>query len=392
VDVSAVKHDFGDSMASFQEYAGEPSDNDDSAPTSNNSTATDIAPIDWLSKVAETPPERLWFLDEWLPAAPTLFAGMGGVGKTAVIQTMGTAFAFAKNYVSRIRKPLKVLIWLCEDTENEIWRRQVAICDHFDLSIGDLAGKLIIEAREGCDNTLLDMSYGAPTFTPLLERLREQINDYQADVFVLDNLGQAYGGKESDRHQATKFVNGIKGLVRGRPFAPILIGHTARSEGSEYSGSAAWENACRSRWYLGTSMPGIEAVPEEERESDVIYLAKRKANYSVKDHVKLRYTDGLFLPELPAGVSLMAADRDQLAEDIVLKGFDKLQTMGIKTTDGTSSPDYLPKQLMAKKLSQGHTTKELASAVNRLMSNGRFARGEIGKYANRSPKFGIVRP
>jgi RecA-family ATPase len=280
---------------------------------------------------------------------------------------------------------------MCEDTEDEIWRRQMAICEHFGVGIGDLDDKLVIEAREGCDNTLLGTTFGEPAFTPLMGRLRQQLNDYKVDVFVLDNLGQTYGGKESDRHQATKFVNGIAGLVRGRPFAPILIGHTARSEGSEYSGSAAWENACRARWYLGTSLPGAEPVPESEREPDVIYLVKRKANYSVKDHVKLRYSNGLFLPEMPAGVPLMAADRDRVAEDIVLKGFDKLQAMGIRATDGASSPDYLPKQLVAKKLNHAHTTKELAAAVNRLMSDGRFARGEIGRYANRSVKLGIVR-
>lgn len=360
------------------------------APASEAAEPTAPKPIDWPSKAGRQPPQRCWFADQWLPAAPTLLSGMGGIGKTVVAQTLSTALVLAKPYICEIPAPLRVLNWLCEDSEDDVWRRQVSICQHFDVPIEHLADKLMIEAREGCDNTLLALTYGSPAFTTHFERLREQINDLQIDVFVIDNLAQVFGGNESDRYQATLFVNSIKGMVRGRPFAPIFIGHTARSEGSEYSGSAAWENACRTRWYLGSNLPGPEPAGDDEANRDVVYLAKRKANYSNKDHVKLRFVDGLFVPDSPAGLQFGTADRDQIAEQVVLKGFAAVRAMGKTSSDGASSPDYLPKQLLELRLQQGHAKKELRDAMNRLLVAGVFKRAEIGSYGNRNPRFGLV--
>jgi len=68
----------------------------------------------------------------------------------------------------------------------------------------------------------------------------------------------------------------------------------------------------------------------------------------------------------------------------------KLTQVGIFATDGPTSPDYLPKQIMAKGFAQQHTRKELTQAMNRLMGEGRLKRGVVGKYSNRNPRFGLV--
>jgi RecA-family ATPase len=104
------------------------------------------------------------------------------------------------------------------------------------------------------------------------------VNDLRVDVLVLDNIGRVYGGNESDRHQVTMFVNGALGMVRGRPFAPVFLGHVARSQGSEFSGSAAWENACRMRWYMARTLPDHKQDEDEPTDTGIVYLAKRKAN------------------------------------------------------------------------------------------------------------------
>jgi RecA-family ATPase len=348
------------------------------------------APIDWSACEGRDPPPRTWWIQDWLTPAPTLCAGAGGVGKSILWQTIAAALATGCEYLEAATKPLNVLMWACEDDRDELWRRQARICEHFGIKFPDLAGNLTVVPRYGHDNTMLDLVFGRPCFTPLAKVLSEQINDKKADVVVLDNLAQLYGGNENDRHQVTMFVNGVHGMVRDRPFASVFLGHVARSQGSEYSGSAAWENACRMRWYLGPTLPDQKQDQEEAAADDIMYLAKRKANYSMKDWCRLRFRDGLLVPEQTEGRRFDHAHQQDVAEAVVIKGLHKLESVGIKPTDGSTSPDYLPKQIFAKGFAEGFSKKELAAAMNRLMGHGRLKRGVIGEYRNRTPRLGVV--
>lgn len=345
-------------------------------------------PIDWSQLIGEPPP-RTWWMQDWLTPAATTVNGAGGIGKTLVMQAITTALATGCEYLTAATSPLVCLNWFCEDDRDEIWRRQRAMNSHFGLEPADLH-RLHTVARLGHENTLLDVVFGKPAFTPLMELLREQVNDLKADVLVLDNVAQIYGGIGGDNHQVTMFVNGIRGLVTDRPFAPILLGHVARAQGSEYAGPAAWENACRMRWYLGPTLPDQKPDEDEEADPDTIYLAKRKANYSAKDYLKLRYAGGLFVPDTVEGRRFDAGQRNDLAERVVLKGLRKLREAGVLATDGPTSPDYLPRQIAAKGFSEGHTKRELAAAMNRLMGSSRLKRDVVGTYSNRTQRMGLV--
>jgi RecA-family ATPase len=296
-----------------------------------------------------------------------------------------------KNYLGTTVNGLRSLTWSCEENRDEIWRNQAAINAHFGLTMADLMG-LHIVPRRGEENTLLCHVYGVPTLTPLYETLREQVNDLKADVLVLDNIAQVYGGALNDPHQVTMFVNALVGLVTDRPFAPVLLGHVAKSPGSEFSGSAAWENAVRMRWYLGPTLPDQKQGDEPADNPDVVYLARRKANFTGKDWLRLKFQAGVLVPDMPQGGRFDQAYRDDAADRVVLSAMTKLSAMGITATDGKTSPDYLPKQVLAKKLGENHTREELTSAMNRLMANGQLKRAVIGQYANRANRYGLVAP
>jgi len=76
---------------------------------------------------------------------------------------------------------------------------------------------------------------------------------------------------------------------------------------------------------------------------------------------------------------------------VTLKAVPLLQAAGIYPTDSKNSPDYLPTQILAKGYAEGHSRKELAAAMNRLMgSAGKLRRGVVGKYPNRSKRYGLV--
>jgi RecA-family ATPase len=349
-----------------------------------------VAPIEWSTLNGE-PPARIWWIQDWLGPWPTHVAGSGGAGKTKLWQTIGTALATGQDYLAPCAAGLRVLMWLCEDDRDEIWRTQHAINRHFGLTMAEL-NRLHVVSRRGLDNTLFALQLGVPIFTGVFEELRQQVNDLRADVMVLDNIAQIYGGNASDQHQVTKFVNATAGLVQGRLFCPVLLGHVSRGPNSEFSGSAAWENASRMRWYLGAKLPDQTSVEDDEkRQPDVVYLARRKINYGEKDWRRLKYRDGVFVPEGSDAPRFDAAYRSDLAETLVLKGFDKLKSAGIQATDGRTSADYLPKQLIAKQFNEGHTKRELTAAMDRLIARGILSRGVVGTYANRAPRFGLVR-
>lgn len=347
-------------------------------------------PIDW-PKLTGDPPPRSWWIQDWLAPNPMLFSGAGGKGKTTVAQAVATALVTNRSYLEEPRvRDLRALIWNCEDDESEIWRKQASINAHFDLSMDDIEDRLYIVARLGLENTMFQLTMGTPQFTPTFYQLREQVNDLGIDVLILDNINQIYGGL-NDQHQVTQFVNAFAGLVRNRPFAPILLGHIARSEGSEFSGPAAWENAVRMRWYLGSQLPDQKSDDEEAADPDVVYLAKRKANYTNKDYRRLRFKGGLFVPDQPeGGIQLSLVMRSESADAVVLSAFPKLITAGMQPSDKAQSGDYLPKQIIALGYHQDHTKAELAKAMHRLMGSGRLRRIEIGKYSNRNPKYGLA--
>lgn len=207
---------------------------------------------------------------------------------------------------------------------------------------------------------------------------------------VVDNNRQTFGGNEADGHQVTMYVNAMGGLVRERPFAPVLLGHPSRTTGSEFSGNAAWENACRMRWYLGSTLPDQKPDDDDAPDTDVRYLARRKANYTEKDYVRLRFHGRLLLPDAFEGRRFDTTHNNELAEAIVLKALARLKAAGIHPTDGRTSSDYLPKHIVQKGYAEGHNRKELAAAMHRLLGRGKLRRDVVGKYPNRSPRFGLV--
>lgn len=347
------------------------------------------APIDW-DELQGDPPARSWWIQDWLSPDPTLVAGLGGTGKTRLWQAICTSLVTGKTYLETAAvRGMRSLTWSCEENQDEVWRNQAAINAHFGLTMADLMG-LHIVPRRGEENTLLAPVFGIPTLTPAFETLREQVNDLKADVLVLDNIAQIYGGALNDPHQVTMFVNALAGLVTDRPFAPVLLGHVAKSVGSEFSGSAAWENAVRMRWYLGPTLPDQKQDEEPAANPDVVYLARRKANFTGKDWLRLKFQEGVLVPDVPEGRRFDQAYREDAAERVVLSGMTRLSAMGITATDGKTSPDYLPKQILAKKLGENHTRDELTSAMNRLMTNMRLKRAVIGQYANRANRYGLI--
>jgi hypothetical protein len=352
--------------------------------------------LDFAALSRQHAPARRWFLQHWLGSGPALVAGAGGSGKSSLVQHQATMAAIGRPYIAEQDAALTSLVWNCEDDHDELWRRQERICQHEAIDMASLSDRLHIISRYGCENALMVETQRALSTTSLLKELREQVNDLHVDVLWLDNAAHVFLGNHDDRTHVTGFINVLNGLVTGRPFAAVVVAHPGKAIGSEYSGSVAWENAVRMRWYLGSRLPD-QRIEDDDGEaaaelSTVRYLAKRKANYTAADYVRLNMESGLLVPDqAPQGVGgVVAGINERQAEQVCIAGFHSLQAMGLHPSDSKASSDYLPKQMVAKRLHSGYSKAELTKAMNRLMTAGKFSRGQVSTYSNRTPRMGLV--
>lgn len=346
--------------------------------------------VRWRELADKEPPKRTWLIDHWLTYGITLLAGRGGIGKSLLAQTVGTALAIGKHFIDGVSQPQTVLMWACEDDHDEVWRRQVAINRLFGCTMDDLEGRFIIESRLGAVNSMWHLSFGALSAGPALKEWHEQIADLKAGVAILDNIAHCFGGNENDRHHVTSFVNGLAPLTE-RPVATLLLGHVARSQGSEFAGSAAWENAARMRWLFDSRLPDQKEGETQDAEDGVRYLAKRKSNYSANDWKRLNWVDGVFRQDISAApVNFAAQSRKEDCRRCVLAGLRKLIASGLAPTASTASPDYLPKLMLSMKLAEDYSKREIAEAMAALLIAGKIKNDVVGTYPNRTPKKGLV--
>jgi RecA-family ATPase len=342
-------------------------------------------PIDWADLELTLPP-RIWFMDRWLTTVPTLFAALGGTGKSLELQTMCTGLAIGKPYLDAIEKPRTCLVWSCEDDYEEILRRQAKINHFYGVKEARELKRLHVIPRIGCDNVLVELSNGKLVRTAAFKLLKEQLNDLRAEVLVLDNVAHMYGGID-ERTQVTQFVNWVTGLVRDRPFAPIFVTHVSRSAGSEFAGSVAWENAVRMRWYLQSVKEGDDGDGDNR-------LIQRigKSNVSPKTFCYLRYVNDVIAPESPRevaeGIKKRAASKEkrcEAVETILINAFEMLRTMNVRICAKRNSRDGLVAQICKRSFGGDATKEELNEALDRLESGSRVETEIDGKYGNGGP-------
>ena len=253
-----------------------------------------------LAKWKPVPPQ--WLIERWLPAgAVTLFAGHGGSGKSfialvaAVCLAAGIAF-----YGIPIPRRFRVFFYSCEDAHDVLHWRLATICAALGVDMSALDGWLLIYDAVGCDNVMFTSNLDVHERTTARYRwLQQSVVESGAEVVILDNASDVYDGNEIVRAQVRQFIGTLAALVRERAGAALLLAHvdkqtakaSATSEG--YSGSTAWNNTVRSRWYL-----------RDGEEQDSRILARQKANYTGTGDdalIALRWDDGkhCFLPDVP---------------------------------------------------------------------------------------------
>lgn len=346
------------------------------------------SPISWDSLEGRIPPGRDWIIPHWIPAGHmTLLAGRGGIGKTLIAQHIATALALGRPYLEPL-EPRRVLMWAGEDDEAELWRRQTHISSWLAEPLGALTERLYLYSYAGADITLAAPVYGTLARTPMMDELSEQVRDHRAEVVILDNVARIYGGSENDRHAVTTMLAWLAGACA--PAAVLLLSHPAKAEGSEYSGSTAWEGAVRARLYLSDRPPDQEAGEDAPIDDRVRYLARRKANYSALDIRRLTLTDGVLVPDAVEPAARRSQPSGEYLADIVRRGIRSLATRGLYGAESDRSSRYLPRLMRQYRLLDTATERAVGAAMRELIMAGGLEMREVGRDKYRRAQHGLV--
>jgi len=291
-----------------------------------------------------------------------------------------------------VRQAVAVYI-TCEDTTDELHRRQAAINAALGIRPRDLRDKLKLVSLKGLfgnELAIFDAS-GRMSTTPRWEELLVTLRAVGAGFAALDNVAHLFAGDENNRHQVAAFTGLIDRLAIEIDGAVLLLGHPNKA-GAEFSGSTAWENQVRSRLYLALD-EGEDGVADR----DVRILSRSKPNYAQRgEAIKFRWHQWAFLrpDDLPANMhDELALTVEAAAENArFLECLDQLTAEKRNVSHSPNAANYAPKAMSKMTEANGMRKHAFEKAMNRLFSLGQIEAGaSLWIGADRKPVLGIAR-
>lgn len=234
---------------------------------------------DWIGK---PPPPREWLWETRIPLRQTTYlTGPGSAGKSLFAQQLATCVGAPSLFLGERIRPMRTIYITCEDSEEELIRRQHAICEatgvpfdwlmahgeHALMSLAGVVGNALMERNAKGNWATTDR------FDMLVDNC---LDDCGASplFLILDNASHFFSGDENNRQDVTAFLNALNKLCMDHGTTIMLVGHPNKS-GDDYSGSTAWQNAVRH--HLVLKRPDDETDAQDE---DLRILSNAKSNYA----------------------------------------------------------------------------------------------------------------
>lgn len=241
--------------------------------------------------IGREPAEAPFVIERLLPRGfVTLLVSAGGRGKTLLAQQMMTCVAAGTPFLGGFATvPGEALGLFAEDDEDELHRRQNAICEALGVPFDAVADKLFPASFVGADAILWTDKKGA---SELLKRIAAELASRPgARLLVLDGVAHLFAALEYDRGAVTRFVSALTALATRHQISVLLLHHESKSSAANdthaASGSTAWINAVRS----------VLTVRLDADQPDCRTLVHLKSNRGPKAApVKLRMQGPAFVP------------------------------------------------------------------------------------------------
>lgn len=332
-------------------------------------------------------PQREWFMDEWVPAgaATTLFA-VGGTGKTLAGQQIASAVASGTPLWGVRTTKAKVLAVYCEDDRNELERRQQSINRHTPVS----NDTYLFWSRAGGQSSLGHFDKRTGDFIPsaLYHDILNAALAIGARLVILDNITMMYSGDMNNPSEVSRFMAAMNGMALALNGAVILLGHTAKSEGSQFSGAMAWSDASRNRLHM----------MRDERNAEVRVLSRAKSNYSrIGDQISLIWHKGVLVrPDDVDSAELALTSAEARDNQLFLDKLDDFTARKIPLSDKkNASANYAPRRMSETqpRYFDGQLRRRMEAAMHRLLDAGTIeSDAPLGfQKSNRTEARGIAR-
>jgi RecA-family ATPase len=322
-------------------------------------------------------PEPDWTVFNRIPRRQTtLFSGEGAMGKSTLLLQLCAAHVVAKDWLHTMPEPGAALFLDAEDDEDVMHRRLAAVVKHYGVSFADLVGgglSLLSMVGQDCILATTTRS-GKVEPTPLYNELLAMVGDTKPVMIGLASAANLFAGNENDRAEVQQFIGLLTRLAIVANGSVVLVSHpsnTGIQTGSGVSGSTAWHNAVRSRFFLH-GVKKQDTSEGAEPDNDLREIEFMKNNYGPRaERLTLRWQDGLFLPEKRKS-ALQQAAQDQRDDEVfvsVLSRFTQ-QNRVVSANPGRSFAPSLFADEKEAKFAHVNSAR-LRAAMDRLIESGR---------------------
>jgi len=338
---------------------------------------------DWQHRAA---PERQWLLDKLIPLGQTTYlTGPGAAGKSLLGQQLATHAAIGRDFLGAAIRKTPAIYLTCEDDENELHRRQEAICAALRISMSDLAGQLhlvSLSGQIGAELAIFDPRAVADEFgrggeliqpTSRYNALQGVAMAAEAGLVALDNVAHLFAGNENIRVEVAAFIALLNRLAMRTRGSVLLIGHPNKA-GDSFSGSTAWENQVRSRLFLEVPKDADGMIADPDRR----VLRNEKANYSRHGaELSFRWHNWAYVrdEDLPEGIAhRLAATAQASTDNALFLACLAERNRQLRPVSEHPSANYAPTQFAKMPESKRIGKTRLEAAMDRLFKIGQIKR------------------
>ena len=264
--------------------------------------------LDLVALAGSEPQPPAFIVKDWLPQGEvTLFAGHGGTGKSMIALTLAACIASGRRFFGMDTKQRRTAFLSLEDAAPVQHWRLARICSWLGVGMDQLAGQLVLWDGTDSEAALMTETRDGVQLTHVYEWLRHRMDGVQ--VLVIDGASDAFDANENQRAPVRRFIRALRQLIPADG-AIVLLAHVDKGSAKfadtsqGYSGSTAWSNSVRARWYLR----------KERDDDDGLLLEVQKSNLAAAGHsLRIRWNEEarVFVGELSMPVSKL--DRE-LAE------------------------------------------------------------------------------
>lgn len=239
-------------------------------------------PLDLHALAMKDPRPPRFIIPDLMPADyVTLLAGHGGAGKSGIALHLALCVALEREWCGMVPEPRRVLYLSCEDRWPVLHWRLRHIAAYLGVDLGEAHGRLFVQDLVGEDVVLWERDPKTGfTSTSGLACLRRSMESTGAELLVVDGISDTFAGNENARGDVKRYVGALLSLIPPDG-GVLLVGHVAKLAASSpgtsegYSGSTAWHNAVRARWYL---RPETVEGEDDARPTGSLLLELQKSN------------------------------------------------------------------------------------------------------------------